>query len=89
VAVGIDQLRPPSEFEQEEFAIQKRLWRFTCAKYHFIFGLDFMAETVLVAVEFPNAGVLEALVPILTLAVNNAANRFTHVKEPSRHAWAK
>ena len=89
MAVGIDQFRPPAEFEQEEFAIPMRLWRFTCAKYHFIFGLDFKAEMVLVVVEVPHAGVLGAPVPTLTLAVNNAANRFTHVKEPFRHAWAK
>jgi len=66
-----------------------QLWCFTCAKYHLIFGLDFKAELVLVWVESANPGVLGAPVPILTLAVRNAANRLTHMKEPFRHAWAK
>jgi len=64
-------------------------WRITGAKYRHTFGLDFKAESVLVGVESPNPGVLEAPVPILTLSVSNAANRFTHVKEPFRHARAK
>jgi len=52
------------------------------------FGLDFRAESDLVGVESPNPGVLVAPVLILTLAGNNAANRFTNVQEPFRHAWA-
>jgi len=87
--VGIDQFQPPAELEPEELAILMQLWRFTCAKYDLIFGLDTKAESVLVGVESPIPGMLGAPVPIITLAVNNATNRFTHVKEPYRHAWAK
>ena len=87
--MGIDHFQPPAELEPEELAILMQLWRFTCAIYHLICGLDFKAESVLVGVESPNPGVIGAPVPIITLAVNNATNRFTHVKEPYRHAWAK
>ena len=78
MVAGIDHFQPSAELEPEELAILMQIWRFTCAIYHLIFGLDFKAESVLVGVESPNPGVIGAPVPVITLAVNNATNRFTH-----------
>jgi len=56
--VGIDQFRPPADFEPEEPANLLQLWRFTFAKYQLMFGYDFMTTTNLVGEECPNPGVL-------------------------------
>ena len=88
--MGIDQFRPPADLEPEEPAILLQLWSFTSAKYQLGFGHDFKATTILVGGDSTNPGVLARGRQFeLTLAVNNAANRFTHVTEPFQHAWAK